>query len=160
GPARSRRAGSVRGADRRRSVPNRRRARGAGHAPRCDVCRAAGTHAGRGMRVLELATSPAAAYAGLLLGQLGADVVAVDFGPDPLEADAARYVERHKARLPIDLSTRAGLQQMLQLVSQADALVEDLGPSGLDSRKLAVRRLRRHNPKLVVASISPYGQSG
>jgi crotonobetainyl-CoA:carnitine CoA-transferase CaiB-like acyl-CoA transferase len=86
--------------------------------------------------------------------------VAIDFGAEPLEADVLRYVDRHKAHLAIDLSTPAGISQVLRMVKDSDALVEDLGPGGLDARKLSVRRLRRHNPRLVVASISPFGQSG
>ena len=112
------------------------------------------------MRVLELATTPAAAYAGLLLGQLGADVVAIDFGAEPLDADIECYVNRHKTRVAIDLATPAGVKQLLKLVASADALVEDFGPGGLDARKLSVRRLHRHSPRLVVASISPFGQTG
>ncbi len=112
------------------------------------------------MKVLELATGPAAAYAGLLLGQLGADVIAVDSGAEPLDADVLRYVNRYKERVAIDVSTASGAKQLLELLAQVDGLVEDLGPGGLDARKLSVRRLRRHNPKLVVASISPFGQSG
>jgi crotonobetainyl-CoA:carnitine CoA-transferase CaiB-like acyl-CoA transferase len=112
------------------------------------------------VRVLELATSPAAAYAGLLLGQLGAEVVAVDVGADPLDADIESYVNRGKDRVAVDLSTPSGVRRLLGLVKDADALVEDLGSGGLDARKVSVRRLRRHNPKLVVASISPFGQDG
>jgi crotonobetainyl-CoA:carnitine CoA-transferase CaiB-like acyl-CoA transferase len=112
------------------------------------------------MRVLELAASPAVAYAGLLLAQLGAHVVAVDVGGEPLDADVSHYLNRDKERVAVDLSTPAGVKQVLGLVAQVDALVEDLGPGGLEARNLSVRRLRRRNPKLVVASISPFGQTG
>jgi len=112
------------------------------------------------MRILELARTPAAAYAGLLLAQLGADVTAIDLPETDLESNVSSYVNRHKRRVSLDLATRAGAHAFLELVRDVDGLVEDLGAKCLESRKLSVRRLRRYNAHLVVARISPFGQTG
>jgi len=112
------------------------------------------------IRVLELARGAAASFAGLLLTELGAEVTSI--GCDGLEVDAATraFVDRNKRHVPIDLRRRAGTEQMLRLIGEADALIEDLGPGGLGRLRLSARRLRRIKPGFVVASISPFGQTG
>jgi formyl-CoA transferase len=112
------------------------------------------------IRVLELARGAAASFAGLLLTELGAEVISV--GCDELEVDEATraFVDRNKRRVPIDLRRRTGTEQMLRLIDESDALVEDLGPGGLGRLRLSARRLRRIKPGFVVTSISPFGQTG
>jgi len=110
------------------------------------------------MKIVEVSSTPAAAYAGLLMAQLGAEVVCL--GDDTLDPATARYVNTGKTRECVDLTTSAGVTHVLDLVHDADGLVEDLGSHGLDDHQLSLRRLRRRNPRLVVVSISPFGESG
>ena len=112
------------------------------------------------MKVLELAQTPAAAYAGLLLAQLGVEVLAIDMPDADLDGDVLRYVNRHKQRVSVDVSGRSGVTEFLRLVEDVDGLVEDLGTGGLEASQLSPVRLRQQNPNLVVARISPFGQSG
>jgi crotonobetainyl-CoA:carnitine CoA-transferase CaiB-like acyl-CoA transferase len=112
------------------------------------------------VKVLELAHTPAAAYAGLLLAQLGAEVLAVDMPDAAVDADVACYVNRYKRRVSADLSTTRGVTEFLSLVRDADGVVEDLGKGRLEAFTLSPEQLRGCNPKLVVARISPFGQSG
>jgi formyl-CoA transferase len=116
------------------------------------------------MRILELAGGAAASFAGLLLGELGAEVIKVEppGSPEPsgLDDPTHAFVNRRKRSLTLDVHRRAGVELMLRLVGEADALVEDLGPGGLGRLRLSARRLRRLEPGFVVASIAPFGQTG
>jgi crotonobetainyl-CoA:carnitine CoA-transferase CaiB-like acyl-CoA transferase len=116
------------------------------------------------MRVLELSSGAAASFAGLLLGELGVDVIKVE---PTVPLDACRldegthnFVNRRKRSVTLDLRRRAGVELMLRLVGAADGLVEDLGPGGLGRLRLPARRLRHVKPGFVVASIAPFGQTG
>ncbi len=110
-----------------------------------------------------------AAYAGMLLAELGADVIKVE----PLSGDPRRsmvedtgddstfvYANRRKRSLAIDLNAAAGRRAFRRLVAGCDAVVEDFGPGGLKARKISYASLKRANPNVVVVSISPFGQSG
>jgi crotonobetainyl-CoA:carnitine CoA-transferase CaiB-like acyl-CoA transferase len=104
------------------------------------------------MKVVELARGASASFAGQLLAQLGAEVISVDVGARDMDAATMRFVDRH--------TTRVALSELPTVVRDADALVEDLGPGGLESLGYSVRRLRRLKTGLVFASISPFGLSG
>jgi crotonobetainyl-CoA:carnitine CoA-transferase CaiB-like acyl-CoA transferase len=121
------------------------------------------------MRVIEIAGGPAAGFTGLLLAELGSEVIKVEppaadsFAAAPTavpDADTLAFLDRRKRNVAIDLHTRAGTDVFLRLVADADAVVEDLGPGELGRLRLSYNRLRRTNTEVVVASISPFGASG
>jgi formyl-CoA transferase len=96
----------------------------------------------------------------MLLAQLGAEVVTVDFGESQIDDELRDGLDRQKQRVALDLETSSGRKHLLELVREADGLVEDLGAGELAARHLSVRRLRRYRRELVVASVSPFGQGG
>jgi crotonobetainyl-CoA:carnitine CoA-transferase CaiB-like acyl-CoA transferase len=121
------------------------------------------------MKVLELSEDLSAAFAGMLLAELGEDVIKVE----PLPGDPWRtrtddlgddstfvYLNRRKRSIALDLATAPGRAAFRRLAAAADAVVEDLGPGGLAGRRLPYHSLRKLNPSLVVASISPFGRDG
>ncbi len=114
-----------------------------------------------GIRVVELGSLVAAPYAAKLLADFGADVVKVE-GPagDPLRAFDADFFDNlntSKRGVVLDLETAAGRSQLAQLVAKADVVVEDLAPGRLAE---LIGDPWAGNEKLVVASITPYGQDG
>jgi crotonobetainyl-CoA:carnitine CoA-transferase CaiB-like acyl-CoA transferase len=122
-----------------------------------------------GVRAIELASGIAASYCGRLLRDLGADVVKVEWAPDADPTEARPYPERTGMRLylnrakdvvAVDLTSDAGRQEFADLVGNADVLVEDLPPGGLRRLGLAPERLRAATPRLLIASVTPYGQDG
>ena len=127
------------------------------------------TASGDGIRVIEIAGGPSAAFAGMLLAALGADVIRIE-NPDsgtyqnsetaPIDDSAAAFLHRRKRRATIDLSSREGLRAFKKLVSSADGVVEDLGSPRAGELKLGARALRRGHRALIVASISPFGSEG
>jgi formyl-CoA transferase len=121
------------------------------------------------VRALEVAGGPAAAFAGLLLAELGHEVVRVErpgggsfsrISTAVLTDVEWQYLTRRKKGVELDLTKDAGLEAFVALARDADAVVEDLGHGELKRHGMTWRRLRGANRNLVLASISPFGQTG
>jgi benzylsuccinate CoA-transferase BbsE subunit len=130
-----------------------------------------------GYRILDL-TSESGFLAGKLLGDLGADVIKIE----PRGGDAARRrapfvggtadpersilwlaLNTSKRGITLDLDTARGREIFLALCKQSDAVIESAGPAdpqSLAARGLGYETLKAINAKLVVCSISPFGQTG
>ncbi|MBI4514285.1 MAG: CoA transferase [Deltaproteobacteria bacterium] len=125
----------------------------------------------RPYRILDLC-GIAGAFCGKLLGDLGAEVVRVEPpAGDPARSKPPLGAERstsldflafntNKRSITLELSDPQGRARFLELVCNADALIEDRPPGTLDALGLGYRQLHEINPRLVLASITPYGQSG
>jgi crotonobetainyl-CoA:carnitine CoA-transferase CaiB-like acyl-CoA transferase len=127
----------------------------------------------QGYRILDLTTEPGF-LAGRLLADLGADVIKIE----PPEGDPARRrgpfvgqegsvlwlaLNASKRGVTLDLGQPWGREIFIDLCRRADALIESggaLGPASLAARGITAPALRSINPRLVVCSISPYGQTG
>ena len=127
------------------------------------------------LRVVELGELVSAPYAAKLLADLGADVVKVEppegdparrrgpfpgDAPDPEASGLFLYLNTNKRGVRLDLATPRGREALLRLAAGADLLVENLGPRRMELLGLDAAVLAAANPRLVVASISPFGQSG
>ncbi len=124
-----------------------------------------------GVRVLDFTRLLPGPVCTQYLADLGADVVKVeDTGAGDYarsigaEGDAPslfyRNVNRGKRSLAIDLKDREGHDCVLALARRADVLVEGFRPGVMNALSLGYATLSRHNPRLVYASISGYGQDG
>jgi crotonobetainyl-CoA:carnitine CoA-transferase CaiB-like acyl-CoA transferase len=124
-----------------------------------------------GVRVLELARVLAGPTTGQTLADLGADVIKVE----PPQGDYGRrmtwpivegvsllflHISRGKKSIVLDLRTDAGRDMFLELVRDADAVVEAMRPGGLERRGLGFEQLREVNPRIVFCTISGYGATG
>lgn len=117
-----------------------------------------------GRRVLSLAQQLPGPYCGLLLAELGADVVLVEQIPngDPARIFPTLFAaaNRGKRSVALDLKNPAGLAAFDRLVATADVVLEGFRPGvarrlGIDHERLAAIR-----PGLISCSISGYGQDG
>jgi len=105
------------------------------------------------------------------LADLGADVIKVE----PPQGDYIRrmtwpivegdsllhlHIHRGKRSITLDLRRPEGIDVYLDLVRNADAVVEAMRPGALAKRGLGFDRLREVNPKIVFCSISGYGATG
>ncbi|ROO84951.1 crotonobetainyl-CoA:carnitine CoA-transferase CaiB-like acyl-CoA transferase [Actinocorallia herbida] len=105
------------------------------------------------------------------LADLGADVIKVE----PPSGDYIRamswpivegrsllhlHISRGKRSIVLDLRTEDGKAVFLDLVKDADVVVEAMRPGGLDRRGLGYAALREINPKVVMFTISGYGMTG
>ncbi len=127
-----------------------------------------------GLRVLDLADERGI-YCSKVLGDLGADVVRIEppagdplrgFGPfyhgqkDPNRSLYFWHYNTNKRSVTLDITKPPGKELLLRLASSADVLVESFGPGYLASLGLGYAELARRNPRLVVTSITPFGQDG
>ncbi|MFE2377417.1 CaiB/BaiF CoA transferase family protein [Streptomyces sp. NPDC059398] len=117
-----------------------------------------------GIRVLDLSRLLPGPYATSLLADLGADVIKVEDpgSGDPLRTSPALFdaLNRNKRSVTLDLRTPAGRSAFLGLVRTADAVVESFRPGVLDAMDLGYATLRAASPRLVLCSLSGYGQTG
>jgi crotonobetainyl-CoA:carnitine CoA-transferase CaiB-like acyl-CoA transferase len=124
-----------------------------------------------GIRVVEAATLFAAPLAGMLLGDFGADVVKIEH---PRRADPARghgpskdgvglwfkTLGRNKRLITLDLSSPDGRALFLRLVERSDVVLENFRPGTLERWELGWDELSAVNPRLVLARVSGFGQTG
>jgi crotonobetainyl-CoA:carnitine CoA-transferase CaiB-like acyl-CoA transferase len=125
-----------------------------------------------GLRVVELA-SDRAAYAGKLLGDLGADVVVVEppgghrsraYGPfvdDEPHPDRCLWwwnYNTSKRSVVLDLDDEDGRDQFRRLAAHADIVLEGEDPGVLDALGLDHSQIRAEQPTLVWVSVTPYGR--
>jgi crotonobetainyl-CoA:carnitine CoA-transferase CaiB-like acyl-CoA transferase len=124
-----------------------------------------------GIRVLDLTRMFAGPYCGMLLADLGAEVLKIEEPPigDPtrrnipmVQGESTYYmaVNRGKKSVVLDLKQPEDRAAFLDLVRTADVLVENFRPGVMDRLGLAPASLRAANPRLVVCSISGFGQDG
>jgi formyl-CoA transferase len=125
-----------------------------------------------GVRVVELGMLLAGPFAGRLLGDMGAEIVKIEppGQPDPLrDWGKARYEgrslwwpvqSRNKKCCTLNLRVERGQELLLELARQADVLLENFRPGTLERWNLAPDRLLEANPRLVIARVSGYGQTG
>ena len=126
------------------------------------------------MRVLELADE-SGLLAGRLLGDLGADVVQIEPpGGHPLRrrgpfwngiADPERSLSwlaqnTSKRGITLDLEKTRGRELFLDLCEHADAVIETRAPGALDAIGIGYVAQRARNRRIVLCSITPFGQSG
>ncbi|MEV1007452.1 CaiB/BaiF CoA-transferase family protein [Streptomyces sp. NPDC049881] len=119
-----------------------------------------------GVRVLELGGIGPGPFAGMLLGDLGADVVRVDRpgrgpGPDGTALDPrADLTRRNKRSVLLDLGTAGGARTALALASRADVLVEGFRPGVAERLGIGPAACHARNPRLVYGRMTGWGQDG
>lgn len=125
-----------------------------------------------GLLVLDLSRVLAGPLATMLLADLGARVVKVEeprggdptrqWRPPEFDGEAAYYlsVNRRKESAAVDLDAPEGREFVRRWAARADVLVENFRPGALERRGLSVESLRAQNPRLVVCSISGFGDAG
>jgi crotonobetainyl-CoA:carnitine CoA-transferase CaiB-like acyl-CoA transferase len=125
-------------------------------------------------RVLDL-TDEQGFYAGQLLGYFGADVIKVEPpGGDPSrrigpffhnEPDARKSLywfgfNSNKMGITLDLCTEDGKKVFIDLVKKSDVVLESFAPGYLESKGLGYAVLEKENPRIILTSITPFGQDG
>jgi len=109
-------------------------------------------------RVLDL-TDESGFSCGKILADLGADVIKVE----PPGGDATRRIDglyftsynTGKRGITLNLETARGLDMLQHMATRADFVIETFPPGTLDHQ-----RMREQNPRLIIVSITPFGQTG
>lgn len=127
-----------------------------------------------GFRVLDL-TDELGIYCGRFLADFGAEVIKVErpggdaarnkppfFNetPSPENSLFWAFFNLNKKGITLDVSCREGRELFKRLVRRSDLVIESLPPGGLECLGLGYDELAKVNPRLVLTSITPYGQNG
>ena len=117
-----------------------------------------------GIRVLEFEAIGPGPFAGMLLADMGADVLVVD---RPAAGDLGLKRERWydvlmrgKRSVTLDLKTAPGREAALQLIGRAEALIEGFRPGVMERLGLGPDEALKGNPRLVYGRMTGWGQSG
>ncbi|HKT95526.1 MAG TPA: CoA transferase [Paraburkholderia sp.] len=115
-------------------------------------------------RILDLSQLLPGPQAALMLSQLGADVIKVEQpAGDTIRSvghNAFAQLNHGKRCVCVDLKSVEGRAALLALVREADAVIEGFRPGTLDKLGLGYSTLRAENPRIVLCSISGFGQTG
>ncbi len=114
----------------------------------------------KGIKVLEMAGIGPTPFCGMMLADMGADVVRIDReGVDPaLGRNGA--LSRGRRSIVIDLKKPAGTDLLLQLVGKFDALIEGYRPGVMERLGLGPNNCFKRNPRLVYGRMTGWGQQG
>ncbi len=128
-----------------------------------------------GLRVLEIGTFVSAPYCGKLFAGYGAEVIKVeppggdisrahgpfkDGVPNPETSSLFLYLNTGKKSVELDIASPDGRAAFLRLVESADMVIENYKPSEIRALGLDYEALSARNPRLVVVSITTFGQYG
>jgi len=124
-----------------------------------------------GVRVLDLSRVLAGPFCGMLLSDLGADVVKIeDTGsgdesrtwPPHKDGESAAFlvINRNKRDMTLDLKAPEGVEVLKRMVATADVLIENFRTGTMESFGLGYDTLSAINPRLVYCSVSAFGRSG
>jgi crotonobetainyl-CoA:carnitine CoA-transferase CaiB-like acyl-CoA transferase len=123
----------------------------------------------QGIRVLEQGTFITGPAAGMLLGDLGADVIKIeqpDTG-DPFRAFKGglysphyQAYNRNKRSITLNTKNAADLEMFDELIQSADIYIQNFRPGAAERLNVGEERLRKINPGLIYCSISGFGATG
>jgi CoA:oxalate CoA-transferase len=126
----------------------------------------------RGVRVLDLTRVLAGPFCTMNLADLGAEVIKIEmpgrgddsrsFAPTMPSGDSGYFysVNRGKRSITLDLHTDEGAAVFLALAAKSDVVVENFSPGTMDRFKIGYAQLKAANPKIILCSISGFGQTG
>lgn len=125
-----------------------------------------------GVRVLELGSLIAGPFAGRQLADFGAEVIKIESPdrPDPMREWGRGRLKNHtlwwsvqsrgKKCVTLDLKAPRGRELFLELCREADVILENFRPGTLEKLGLSPEELWKANPRLIIARVSGYGQTG
>jgi len=125
----------------------------------------------QGIRVIEFCNVAAGPFCGMLLADMGADVIKIEHpqGGDTLRAwppisegysENFASLNRNKRSVTLDLKNPDDIEHAKSLIRTADVVIENNRPGVMDRLGLGYERIRSMKPNIVYCSISAYGQTG
>lgn len=123
----------------------------------------------KGLKVLDLGRVIAAPFAASILADLGADVIKIEM---PKYGDNARdnlpikdgestyFINFNRSKRGITLDLKKGKDVFIKMVEETDILLENFRPGVMEKLGLSYEELKKINPRLIMASVSGFGQNG
>jgi len=112
-----------------------------------------------GVRVLEFAGLGPAPFAAMLLSDMGAEVLRID-RPGDQTGGSHDLLGRGRRSLAVDLKSPAGIEQCLEILDNADVLIEGFRPGVMERLGLGPAEVSTRNPRLIYARMTGWGQDG
>ncbi len=124
-----------------------------------------------GITVLELGQVIAGNFGGVILADLGAEVIKIE----PPKGDTARnptiaplggesaihlFMNRGKKSVVLDLKSERGLELFYELVANADVVIDNFRPGVMERLGIDHAKLKTHNPDIVTVSVTGFGEFG
>jgi len=124
-----------------------------------------------GIRIIEITHMLAGPYSGMLLADMGADVIKIETGAGDLGREmGSNYIgeqsvyfaslNRNKKSICVDLASEEGQETLHKLVKDSHALICNLRPAAIKKLGLTYDALKKYNDKLVCLAITGYGLEG
>lgn len=116
-----------------------------------------------GVRIVEIAGLGPGPFCGMLLADLGADVIVVERPQSTgavTDAEESAILNRGKRSIGLDLKKPQDIETVLRLVESADALIEGMRPGVMERLGLGPDACHARNPRLVYGRMTGWGQSG
>jgi len=125
-----------------------------------------------GVKVIELAHIMAGPVCGLMLADMGADVIKIEKVPDgddtrrmvppTVDGESAAFMilNRNKRGVSINLKSAAGKAVLEKLLASADVLIENYRPGTMERFGLGYETLRKTNPALIYCQVTGFGRTG
>lgn len=116
-----------------------------------------------GVRIIEIAGIGPGPFCGMLLADMGAEVILVERagkGGDLLDMGQHTIVNRGKRSVALDLKNPAAIEAVLKLIDSADGLIEGMRPGVMERLGLGPEVCLARNPRLVYGRMTGWGQSG
>ena len=126
----------------------------------------------KGVKVLELAQIMAGPTCGLMLADLGAEVIKIEkipggddtrrFVPPDINGESSAFMmmNRNKKGIAINLKEKDGINIFKSMVKKSDVVIENYRKGTMDKLGIGYDELKRINPKIILCEISGYGRSG
>ena len=113
-----------------------------------------------GITVIELAGIGPGPMGGMMLADMGAEVIRIE-RPGAMDPKLAEPISgRNKKSVVLDLKQPAGLEALMKLIERADALIDPYRPGVCEKLGIGPEVCRARNPKLVFARMTGWGQEG
>src|SRR3546814_3809624 len=125
-----------------------------------------------GVEVIELAHIMAGPVCGMMLADMGAEVIKVEkvpggddtrrMLPPDIRGESAAYMmmNRNKRGIAVDLKTESGKAVLRRLLATADVVTENYRRGALERPGLGHDELKKENPALILAELSGFGRTG
>jgi crotonobetainyl-CoA:carnitine CoA-transferase CaiB-like acyl-CoA transferase len=125
-----------------------------------------------GVKIVELGQALAGPLAGVIMADLGADVIKVEkpdggddarlWGPPFVDGDSVRFQSNNRAKrsITLDIKNAADIAKLTDLVRDADILIQNLRPGVVDECGIGPDTMMTVNPRLIYCSIWAFGHQG
>jgi len=114
----------------------------------------------KGYKVIELAGIGPAPFCGMVLADMGAEVIRVERESEPSDHKPLECDRRGKRSIKLNLKTPEGISVLLKLVESADVLIEGFRPGVMEKLGIGPDECLERNPALVFGRMTGWGQDG